>query len=147
MNPSAPLIRYVIEDVTDKPLQVPDHGFAILHNVSGRNDDMILNSNGDHIHAAQIDALFEDGSVPIRRYRVHQESDGSLTVSIELSDPSRDCQFSSLTERLHEIVGDYPIRFEAVDSVALTDGGKHRVVTSDLSRSAGLAETASAREH
>src|SRR5262249_54439403 len=40
-NPSFPLLRYAIGDVSDAPLAVPGRGFAGLHNVAGRDNDLL----------------------------------------------------------------------------------------------------------
>jgi phenylacetate-CoA ligase len=40
VNPSFPLLRYAIGDVTDAPLDLPRRGFAVLKNVSGRASEL-----------------------------------------------------------------------------------------------------------
>jgi len=41
-NPSFPLIRYSIGDVTQAPLETPSAGFAILKSVDGRENDLLI---------------------------------------------------------------------------------------------------------
>jgi phenylacetate-CoA ligase len=72
-NTSFPLIRYRIGDVTDHALELREKGFAILRNIAGRNDDLLVTRSGRIIHPALIDAIFEEAVDPIRRYRVHQQ--------------------------------------------------------------------------
>src|SRR4029078_6534783 len=38
-NPSFPLMRYAIGDLTDRPLDKPERGMAILSSVGGREND------------------------------------------------------------------------------------------------------------
>src|SRR5205807_1956469 len=38
-NPSFPLLRYALGDVSDAPLDVPARGFARLKNIAGRDND------------------------------------------------------------------------------------------------------------
>ena len=45
-NASFPLLRYAIGDVTDEPLGMPSTGFAILSNVAGRHDDLVISRTG-----------------------------------------------------------------------------------------------------
>ena len=76
-NPSFPLIRYSIGDITDAPLEVPARDPAILKNIAGRDHDLIISQSGRRIHGTCIeDVLQEDRA--IRRFRVHQGADGAL---------------------------------------------------------------------
>ncbi len=137
-NPAFPLLRYVIEDVTDEPALVPDAGFASLANVAGRDDELILTSNGTPIHATRIDAIFEEKETArrTRRYRAHQHADGSLSVLVELM-PDSTVDPDRLQHRLQTTVGQYPVSVEIADSIPQTAAGKHRVVTSDLASRLG----------
>jgi phenylacetate-CoA ligase len=130
-NPSFPLLRYVIGDLTDAPLSVPARGFALLHNVSGRRQDQVFARSGRRIHAFLVDAVFEN--LPnARRWRVHQQADGSLSVALEPFDPARKLDAARVAARLGEIVEGYPVRVEVVPALPSSAAGKHRWVLSDL---------------
>ncbi len=131
-NPSFPILRYAIEDVTDAPVKLPDEGFAVLSNVSGRNNDLVVTQSGRYVHSATFDALFKYGQSGIRRFRVRQHADGGITASVEPSDPATVIDTTWLTERLMELVEGYPVRVTVVDELPQTAAGKHRMVLSDV---------------
>lgn len=130
-NPSFPLLRYAIDDVTDHPIERPDRGFAILKNVSGRSNDLIITQTGRVIHSARFDAFFKYEAPGVRRFHIHQQENGSLDVAIELE---RHASLSTdlLARRLEELVEGYPVRVSAPPAFPQTAAGKHRLVLSDL---------------
>jgi len=131
-NPSFPLLRYAIADVTDAPLECPDNGFAILKNVAGRNNDFILTRTGRWFHSARFDAFFKYQSKGIRRFRMRQRADGSISVALEIENDADAVDTQSIQRGLRDLVEGYPVRVETVDSIAQTAAGKHRLVVSDL---------------
>jgi phosphoenolpyruvate phosphomutase len=144
-NPSFPLIRYAIEDVTDALLDWPDRGFAVLKNVSGRNNDLIVSRTGRFLHSARFDALFKYQSKGIRRFRVRQHADGSLAVSLEVDGPPAAIDLAGLEQKIRDLVEGYPVRVEVMTALPQTPSGKHRLVLSDLDvarQSPGTASTA-----
>ncbi len=131
-NPSFPLLRYVIADITDARLKVPVQGFAVLHDVAGRDNDLILTRSGRALHSARFDALFKYGTDVIRQFRVRQHADGALTVALELNDATASLDLSTMERKIRNLVEGYPVKVEAVTSVPTTPAGKHRLVLSDL---------------
>jgi phenylacetate-CoA ligase len=131
-NPSFPLLRYAIGDVTDKPLTAPERGFAYLENVAGRNNDLIITRSGGRLHSARFEALFKYDTKTIRRFRVHQHADGALTVWLERHDPQAILDVTALEGKLRTLVEGYPVRIEVVEALPRTAAGKHRLVMSDL---------------
>src|SRR5262249_27573352 len=83
-NPSFPLLRYAIGDITDAPLEKPPSGLAILKNVVGRSNDLVYTRTGRPVHATRFEALFKYEIDNVRRFRVHQHGDGSLQVTLEM---------------------------------------------------------------
>jgi phenylacetate-CoA ligase len=131
-NPSFPLIRYAIGDLTDEPLTFPERGFAILGDISGRENDLIFTRLGIPVHPARIETLFEDpGCVGIAHYRVHQETDGAVTVRVEPDGSSSPPDLAVIRQKLEELIEGYPVTLDVVDSLA-GSGDKLRFVTSDL---------------
>lgn len=131
-NPSFPLLRYAIGDVTDAPLEQPERGFAILKNVSGRDNDFVLTRTGRYLHPARFDAFFKYETANLKRFRVNQRRDGSVRVQLELDDPRRSVDLVVLTQRLRDMVEGYPVKVDVVESIPQTPAGKHRLVTSEL---------------
>jgi phenylacetate-CoA ligase len=133
INDSYPLLRYAIEDTTAAPLRFPEAGFAVLKNVEGRNGDLVLSRTGRAIHPTRVDAVFEfqTGRL-VRRYRVHQQKDGSLDAAVELEDPNDRGLAEEVRTKLAALVEGYPVRVEVVADVPQTAAGKHRMISSDL---------------
>jgi phenylacetate-coenzyme A ligase PaaK-like adenylate-forming protein len=141
-NPSFPLLRYEIGDVTAGPLEFPQHGFAILPPVAGRDDDLLVTQSGRCLHAVTIDEIFEvEFGALVRRYRVHQRADGSLAASIELQDPHRKIDADRLRQRLSTAVEGFPVELQIVPTIPQTAAGKHRLVTSELDPLASAASS------
>ena len=131
-NPSFPLLRYLIGDVTDTPLETPPVGFARLAAVAGRNNDLVISRSGDYLHSAHFDALFKYETSAIRGFRVRQHPDGSLHVALEMRDPQGTVDLAGLTAKLKGLVEGYPVAIEVVEALPQTPAGKHRLVISDL---------------
>lgn len=138
-NPAFPLIRYAIGDVTDRPLIHNESGFSQLHNVAGRDNDVVVAADGQIIHPARIEAIFES-TVAIRRYRVQQHADARISVMMELSGECEPVQAQQAVDRLQTLV-EQPVSVEVVDKMPQTPAGKHRFVVSQLA-----SEVYSARE-
>jgi len=132
-NPSFPLLRYAVGDVTDEALNVPDRGFASLSNVAGRNNDFVITRAGNYLHSSRFDAFFKYENPNIKCFRVRQRQNGSLTVQLELDDPSRTIDIASVAERVRVLVEGHSVNVEVVDRIEQTAAGKHRQVVSELS--------------
>ena len=132
-NPSFPLLRYDIGDVTDQPIVVPESGFSILKNISGRCGDLLYTPAGRCLHPTVIDELFEENYFKyVRRFQIHQRADYSILALIELNDADNvpDCQ--QLAKHLSVQVDDCPVEVEIVAKIEQTTAGKHRNVISEI---------------
>jgi phenylacetate-CoA ligase len=136
-NPSFPLIRYAIGDMTDAPLERPDSGFAILKNIVGRSNDFIVSRSGCLLHGVRFEVTFERRS-GIRRYRIHQEKDGRDLALIELVDENTPVDCKSLELEIREFVGDWPVEVAVANTIPPNRAGKHCWITSELARSREL---------
>jgi phenylacetate-CoA ligase len=132
-NPSFPLFRYAIGDVTDQPLREPEAGFSVLHNVGGRDNDLIFARSGEPLHSLWFDDVFEYYPA-VRRYRVHQHAGGGIAVVIERASPDASVDVEGLRAKLSRHVG-YPVKIDVVDSMPGTPAGKHRWIYSDIALS------------
>jgi phenylacetate-CoA ligase len=137
-NPSFPLIRYAIGDVTDQPLEHPEcGGFAILSGVAGRDNDLLRMRSGGYLYWVDIEFGVEELGGPfVRRYAIYQHSDGSVDVQLE---PNPEVDMSTgqaaitrLQTFLQERLEGYPVTIRLVDSVEQTRAGKHRLIQSEL---------------
>jgi phenylacetate-CoA ligase len=138
-NPSFPLLRYAIGDVTDAPLEVPPRGFAVLKNVGGRRNEILLTRSGRILHPLRFDFLFGfDLAEAVRRYHVHQGADGAVSVSVEVNRPIARQQAIHLERELDDLLEGYPITVDIVSALPQT-ARKHCWTTSELARSREIA--------
>jgi len=131
-NSSAPLLRYAIGDVTNKAIEHPERGFAVLSDVCGREDDLLISGNGRVIHSALVGLVFEQEIQNVRCFRVHQKADGALNVKLEPEEGFSKNDLAACTARLHELIDGFPVHVEIVSRVPLLSNGKLRAATSDL---------------
>lgn len=132
-NPSFPLLRYDIGDVTDRPIEVPESGFSMLKNISGRCGDLLYTPSGRCLHPTVVDELFEENYFKyVRRFQIRQRADYSISALIELNDSANapDCQ--QLAKHLSVQVDDCPVEVEIVTRIEQTTAGKHRNVISEI---------------
>lgn len=131
-NQSFPLIRYAIGDLTDGPLMVPQVGFAALRNIVGRVNDLLRTRTGRILHWVQVDAVFEHDET-VRRYTVHQQRDGAVSVVVEPTDPQTPPDPQRLAGAIREMLEGYPVQLSVVPLLPSGPNGKHRWITSELS--------------
>lgn len=134
-NASFPLLRYAIGDLTDAPLEVPPRGFAVMRNVAGRENDLIVTGAGRLLHPLRFDFVFgfwlpED----VRRYHVHQHGDGTVDVMVELCRPITPAEQGRLQRELDDLLEGHRVTILLVPAITPADR-KHRWTTSDLTRS------------
>lgn len=127
-NPSFPLLRYRIDDVTDQPLAETDRGFSALHNVVGRSTDFIVTPAGRQLHAARFDAFFKYEAPGVRQFRLRQDITGTVVAQLEtdVSLADRD----ALARRLSRLLDGATVTVEIADRLPQTPAGKNRLVVS-----------------
>lgn len=131
-NTSFPLLRYTINDVTDAPLERPERGFAILRNVAGRNNDMIVGRSGRVMHSARFDAMFKYEFKQIRRFRLRQRADGAVALMLDVDPEGESLDTVRVERAVREELEGFPVRIEVTNNIPQTAAGKHRAVVSDL---------------
>jgi phenylacetate-CoA ligase len=131
-NPSFPLLRYRIGDLTSGPLHAPERGFAVMRDVIGRSNDLLVGGSGQLIHPFLLDVLFE--ALPgVRRWQARQERCGTLRVTIERNDPSVTFNTQDIERQLSEMMDGQPAEVSVTDALT-SASGKHRWVVSELTR-------------
>jgi phenylacetate-coenzyme A ligase PaaK-like adenylate-forming protein len=132
-NPSFPLLRYAIGDMTDAPLEVPGRGFAVLPNVTGRRNEILVTGTGRILHPLRLDFLFGfDLAEHVRRYSIHQGADGAVAVTVEVQNPVSSQRVARLERELDDLLEGYPVTVALVSALPYT-ACKHRWTTSELS--------------
>ena len=143
-NPSFPLIRYGIGDVTDRPIEKPTHGFARIQHIEGRAFDFIVTQKGSVLHGQ----IFEDtlDRYPgIRRWRVTQAGDGNVRVLLEYPERKTGSLATHLRDRFVPLMEGYDVAVDVVDAIPAGRSGKHRTIVSELSKT--LATVSDAKAH
>jgi len=124
-NPSFPLIRYRIEDITDRPLQSGDSGFAELTNITGRSNDVLVSREGRSVHSMAVKHALEHHP-GIHRFQAYQDKSGKLTVTIESDKETSPEIFESSRVRIMEMLDGFPVEICVVETIAGNRAGKHR---------------------
>ncbi len=131
-NPSFPLLRYAIGDVTHAPLDKPTRGFAVMRDVAGRENHLIFTGSGDVLHPMRFDFVFGFRlAEAVRRYRIHQAADGSTAVVVEVGAPVSSRDITRLEQELADLLEGYPVTLEIVPDLPGV-AQKHRWTTSDF---------------
>ena len=133
-NPSFPLLRYAIADVADEPLRHPATGFAMLSNVEGRANDLVMSRSGRILHGLWFDDLFET-TAGARRWRVHQAADGAVAIVVEMDRGAPPLDDTRIRRRVEAHLEGYPVVVRTVDRMDQNAAGKHRWIVSDLTPS------------
>jgi phenylacetate-CoA ligase len=131
-----PLVRYRIDDrVVALPAGCPcGSRFRRMRLLDGRVEDHLVLPDGTRVYCAAFIAVTL--TLPgIDEFSVHQDATGDIAVSL-LLDRSAGLSFeqvaASVRRMLRDQLGfDLPMRVEQTDRVALTPGGKARLVRSD----------------
>jgi phenylacetate-CoA ligase len=130
-NPSFPLIRYLLGDVTPAARTRPEKGFSSLEGVMGRNNDFLVSRGGRRIHAAYFIELLKH-SGEIGAYSVHQTSDGAVDVELTFRERTSTGDLALIGQVFQDVLDGYPVSVKVVDHVPLTQAGKHRWIVSDM---------------
>ncbi len=130
-NPSFPLVRYAIEDLTDVPLHKPDAGFAVLHNINGRRNDLIVSRSGRFVHSQGIKHVFEHCPA-VRRFQASQDLTGKLSVLVETKSANAQLDVHEAERQLRVLLEGYPVSVQTVELIPGTLAGKHRWIVSEL---------------
>ncbi|MEL6108847.1 MAG: hypothetical protein AAFU85_22800 [Planctomycetota bacterium] len=130
-NHSFPLIRYRIEDLTDRPINRQCDGFARLGEIEGRNNDFLLTRSGKPLHAIVLKHLFE-ADPRIRRFQAKQASDGSLEILLESEHHGIIDAYETSRTRIANLLEGYSVRLSRTDQIQGNLAGKHRWIVSDL---------------
>ncbi len=131
-NPDFPLLRYAVGDVTTRPIQRPDSGFSILHDVAGREFDLLVASDGSIVHAQAVEDIIDKFDA-VRRWQLRQQRDASVRVEIEVDGHFTADSGDRIGTRITDLLKGVPVDVAIIDEFPPITQGKHRVVTSELS--------------
>jgi phenylacetate-coenzyme A ligase PaaK-like adenylate-forming protein len=129
-NPSFPLLRYEMGDLSNAALATPANGFAVLDSVAGRIGDFVITGSGTPMHLARMDAFFKYQVPGVRRFRLRQKPDGAVRVMVEADSAAFDSRLTS--RKLSDLLEGRAVTIEIVDAIPTSAAGKHRLVVSDF---------------
>ena len=128
-NPSFPLLRYRIEDLTSTAVTRPPKGFAWLQDVSGRNNDLIWSASGRPLHPMVIKHTLEHFPA-VRRFTAKQDADGALTIFLETEGALPEESLRNIASHLTARLEGYTVNLKLMDTIQSSAAGKHRWVVS-----------------
>jgi len=129
INPAFPLLRYRVGDLTSQPLSRPETGFAILHDVTGRDNDLLVGRGGQVLHPMGVKHVLED-CPGVQRFRAHQSADGAIRVTVEQRG-GETIDTERPRRQLAELLGGADVTVDVVDRIEGNRAGKHRWVVSE----------------
>jgi phenylacetate-CoA ligase len=130
-NPSFPLFRYRIGDMTDAEVSTPERGFATLGRILGRDNDVLTTARGSRVHSEAVTHALEH--LPeIIRFSARQDSSGKVTVWIETNGTPQAHALERTKTRLSQVLDGQAVEFCSVDVIPPTGSGKHRWIVSEL---------------
>jgi phenylacetate-CoA ligase len=131
---SMPLLRYKNEDIAIGSTSMCScgRGLPLLASVEGRELDMIVGSDG-RLVAGEIFPFVLKDCPSVKRYQVHQDRSGAITLKIVPAKGYQDDHARHIEQALRKHLGDRAVlQIRVVDNIALTRGGKLRVTISDV---------------
>ena len=132
-NPSFPLLRYDIGDLTDRQVTQADIGFSMLGSIIGRRDDLLISRSGQPVCLGHRWLTHVIGQqTPVRRFRVHQFSNGAVLVLLEVDASAGKIDVGRIRQKLGVILEGQPVEVKLTEIIQPTSSGKHRWIISDL---------------
>jgi phenylacetate-CoA ligase len=131
-NDLMPLIRYRIGDTGALSTETCPCGRAlgVVKEVFGRVIDFLVRSNGDRLEPTPLMRLLERIE-KIARYRIEQPSVGTIELTAQTDDALDEVEVATIRSAFREALGaDTEVRIQFVDSIAQSQGGKHRFIRS-----------------
>ena len=130
---SMPLLRYRIGDVAAR---VPGRcrcgrGLALMTPVQGRTAHAIRSPAGGLIMAPTFGASFEKAAAGewARRFQVREDSEGCLSVLVEVRREPTDAEQERLKTCIQQLVGTaFDVKLKITDSISLAPSGKFQIV-------------------
>jgi phenylacetate-CoA ligase len=129
-----PLIRYRTGDAGRlKPGRCAcGRGLPLMDVVQGRSTDFLRLPDGTVKHALSIIYPLREMR-GVRRFRVTQHADYSVTVDVVADDRAERITREAVARKIRPVVGDQVgLRVELVDRIASAASGKHRYVVSQV---------------
>jgi phenylacetate-CoA ligase len=135
-NYAMPLIRYKLGDLATRSAKSCPcgRGLPLLESIQGRDNDMVVTSNGNVLHSeifAYINRdLIEEGFL-VKEFKITQKARDKLKVLVLKG--VKENVIEAMRRKIEERVGgNIKIDFEPVEKIPLEKSGKVRYFTSEL---------------
>lgn len=131
-----PFIRYRIGDlaIDSDGTCTCGRGFPLLKSIEGRTFDIVIGTNGNFVSGTFWTLLFRSIR-GINMFQVHQRVKSALEISLKVEDEFDPENLNLLQKIIQEKCGkDMKIGFQLVPEIHSGKSGKHRFVTSNVSR-------------
>ncbi|WP_455368111.1 phenylacetate--CoA ligase family protein [[Eubacterium] cellulosolvens] len=132
-NRVTPILRYRVGDMViplgdDCPC---GRGLPLIRNIEGRTLDYIITVDGHYISPSTIMLALEQVS-GISQYKVIQRSDYSIEVLVKTEEIKPEAVLQAVLERCTQLFRGTPINSRIVDAIETCEGGKFRIIESQL---------------
>jgi phenylacetate-CoA ligase len=137
-NPSFPLLRYDIGDVSKAPLSQHEAGFAMLGPIVGKANDFLITRTGRRARLDEVigfDAQMIARLPSVRRFRAHQFLDGRVQFLLESDSPNEKIDVDWIRRRLSTLLDGQMVDVTTTDSIPPIPSGKHSWIVSELAGS------------
>lgn len=131
VNADMPLIKYRVGDsgkLSDGNCNC-GRTLPLIEKIEGRSDDLLYTADGRRI--GRLDPIFKN-NLPVREAQIIQESLSTLKVKYVPAENFSNAALTTVTERIHERMGNVKIVFDEVSAIPRTSRGKFRAVVCSL---------------
>lgn len=129
-NPSFPLLRYRIGDLSTQAWKRGESGFGMLASIQGRANDLLVTQTGKRLHSMALKHELEQWH-QIRRFSATQKRDGDLVIQLESNDLISRSLLCSLQTKLESLLEGYSVTIQCVERIPGNLAGKHRWIVSE----------------
>ncbi len=130
-NSSFPLLRYRIGDTTSCPIDLPSHGFAVLNDIQGRDNDIIFSRDGRALHSMAVKHIVEN-HFGENRFLAVQDRSGALEITIESEAELSSTKLNRLHIDLQKRLEGYPVTVNTAAAIPGNLAGKHRWIIGNM---------------
>jgi phenylacetate-CoA ligase len=130
-NFAMPFIRYANGDIaTAGPSRRCSCGRTLprILSVQGRTSETLRDANGSAVSGLAISFLFHDIAGVVRQFQAVQHRDGSVTISLVLSEPLPASRIEQIRENGQRLLTGVDVSVKVVPELPRSAAGKHNLV-------------------
>ncbi len=134
-NYAMPFIRYVTGDlgrIVDEECGC-GREYPLLKEVIGRSTDILVTPDGRNIHGLFLSSVF-DHCIGVKGYQIVQKNKKDIIIRIVPEDSYSEGQEAVVRQMVNARVPEWDIEFRYVDEIERTEGGKMKLIISEVDR-------------